>query len=263
MLEENDVRVEQDTVEVNAAAEHAPTRFAVGTQTFPVLPEAERVIADDVAEIVHDLKSPLCAIALEATLLDAKLLQGARVEALQAVARINRNVAFLDRLVLDLLDACSLATGHFELRREPHDLRVLLEDVIDRLIIAAGRASVFLEASGPVILPMDAYRIERVVANLIDNALKYTPASSGIVVRLTRCHAGVCVSVIDSGPGIAGSELADLFERHRRAETARGRAGNGLGLYVCKKIVEAHGGKIGVESSRGVGSRFFFELPIT
>jgi signal transduction histidine kinase len=254
----------------SAHIDRAQMRFPLGTQEIelPVSTKAtlmhdeqERLLEEDVAEIVHDLKSPLSAITLEAVLLEDKLLRGDRASGLSSISRINHNVAFLDRLVLDLLDVCSLATGHFQLYREPTELRTLLEQCIDRLVSNVDRPRVELDASQSCTMLIDALRIERVVANLLDNALRYTPATSGIVIRLTTYRGGACISVIDAGPGIAASELTHIFDRYRRAGTSRGRSGCGLGLYVCKKIVEAHGGQIGVESIRGVGSRFFFELP--
>ncbi len=262
--------VVDDELEAATELDHAQMRFPRGTQELelpvsatanPMPAEQEHLLEEDVAEIVHDLKSPLSAITLEAVLLEDKLLRGDRASGLNSISRINHNVAFLDRLVLDLLDVCSLATGHFQLYREPTELRTLLEQCIDRLVSNADRPRIELDATQSCTMQIDALRIERVVANLLDNALKYTPATSGIVVRLTTYRGGACVSVIDAGPGIAASELSHIFDRYRRGGTSRGRSGCGLGLYVCKKIVEAHGGQIGVESIRGVGSRFFFELP--
>lgn len=269
------MRRRQEAVEQCAAisvdADYTVNRFARGTQELeihraeptsqPPSRQRDQLIEDDVAEIVHDLKSPLSAITLEAILLEDKLVRGERVGGLHSIARINHNVAFLDRLILDLLDCCSLTTGEFQLYREPTELRTLLEHVIDRLVSAPNRPRVVLDAREPVTMLIDGLRIERVVANLLDNAFKYTPPSSDIVVRLSSYRGGAGISIIDSGPGIEPSELAHIFDRYRRADTARGRTGSGLGLYVCKKIVEAHGGQIGVESIRGAGSRFFFELP--
>jgi signal transduction histidine kinase len=206
-----------------------------------------------------DVRRPARAITLEAVLLEDKLARGDRTGGIHSIARINRNVAFLDRLVLDLLDVCALAAGRFHLYREPTELRALLGAVSQRL--AYGRIA--LEPGDPVTLTIDPLRVERVVANLIDNALKYTPPSSDIVVQLTGREGGARVSVIDNGPGIAASELAYVFDRYRRAAPTRLKSGCGLGLYVCKRIVEAHGGQIGVESNVGVGSRFFFDLPAT
>ncbi|HEY5928205.1 MAG TPA: HAMP domain-containing sensor histidine kinase [Kofleriaceae bacterium] len=251
-------RFAHGTLEVEVPIVNANSdRVSVDANSDRVNVDSERLLETEVAEIVHDLKNPLSAITLEAVLLEDKLARGDRTSGSRSIARINHNVAFLDRLVLDLLDVCALATGHFQLYREPTDLRTLLADVCRRL--SPERA--VLDASASVTLAVDPLRIERVVANLIDNALKYSSPAASIVVRLTGYGGGACVSVIDTGPGIAASELTYIFDRYRRAASAGRKSGCGLGLYVCKRIVEAHGGQIGVESIKGAGSRFFFELP--
>jgi len=220
-------------------------------------PDSETAINElDVAEIVHDLKTPLSVIALEAQLAadrwrsdDAPTLQ---------LDRIERNVAYMDHLVHELLDLCTVDAGRLELDVRPVDLRHLLEDVIERVVPSHERHRVLFE--GPrLVIDCDGPRIERVVANLLDNALKHTTPAAGVVVRLGRAAVGATVTVIDAGPGISHEHLPHLFDRYRRgASVARG---NGLGLYVSRKIAEAHGGKLGVESVRGVGTRFFLELP--
>jgi signal transduction histidine kinase len=212
---------------------------------------------DDVAEIVHDLKAPLSSIALEAHLL-AERLGAARIPASQ-IERIERNVAYMDHLVHELLDVCSLDAGQFSIDRRPIEMCSLLEGVLERVVPSHERHRVSLEATR-VMASVDDRRIERVVANLVENALKYTPRHSGVVVRLAQTGGTVCIAVIDAGPGIPPGETARLFEKYRRGTS--GRPGTGLGLYVSRKIVEAHGGRIGVESVRGVGSRFYIELPV-
>jgi two-component system, OmpR family, phosphate regulon sensor histidine kinase PhoR len=237
-----------------------PQRFANGTQELKPLRESARLVEDDIAEIAHDLKSPLGAIALDATLLVERLLNAEKAAGLRSLTRIQQNVAFLDRLVLDLLDACTLVRSELQLERAPTEMSALLDHVIER-VAGGARFRVFVDAPQRLVLNVDAHRIERVVANLLDNALKYAPVSTGIVLRLASTATSACVSVIDAGPGIGPDELPHVFDRYRRASTSVGRAGAGLGLYVSKKIVEAHGGIIDVQSVRGAGSRFFFELP--
>jgi signal transduction histidine kinase len=119
-----------------------------------------------------------------------------------------------------------------------------------------------LDAPLGIDVMLDELRIERVVANLLDNALKYTPVDAPISVSARREGDAATISVADSGPGLTAAEIANLFEPYRRGGAARGRSGTGLGLYVSKQIVEAHGGRIGVESVTGVGARFFFALPL-
>jgi signal transduction histidine kinase len=219
-------------------------------------------VSHELAQIVHDLKNPLSSIALETELLDARGVSCHGFDAGQAMARIRRNVRFLDRLIYDLVDVCTLSDGRFALRRTRCDLTTMIETVIDRVVPAADRHRVVLDAPYSVEALVDELRIERVVANLLDNALKYTPSTATIVVTVTREANSANVSVRDSGPGLSPADIALLFEPYRRGGSARGRSGTGLGLFVSKQIVEAHGGRIGVESVTGVGARFFFALPL-
>lgn len=219
--------------------------------------------AEDVAEIVHDLKNPLSTIALEARLLDDKLAHGYPSDTRDALARINRNIEFLDQMVRGLLDLCAFDAGRLELHRRPTELRMLLERIIDRVVPTRDRGRVSLDAAEPLTTSIDDLRIERVVANLLQNALKYGPKITGIVVGLAAMNDAIRVSVTDAGPGMTPAETGYVFDKFRRASTAGSREGSGLGLYVSRKIVEAHGGRIGVTSVQGAGSQFFFELPVT
>ena len=218
------------------------------------------MVEDEVAEIAHDLRSPLGAIALEATLLEERLEDTDITNRGRALCRIQRNVAFLDRLALDLLDVCAASRGELALARAPTELGALLDRVIHRVAESA-RERIFLDMTDPVIANVDGHRIERVVANLLDNAIKYTRVPAAIVVSLACDGPEARIAVSDSGPGIDATDLPHVFERYRRAESSRGTRGTGLGLYASKKIVEAHAGTLGVASVRGMGSRFFFSLP--
>jgi NtrC-family two-component system sensor histidine kinase KinB len=239
-------------------ARAAEPRLAMGTvETTPACADGLR--EDEVAKIVHDLRDPLATIALEAYLLDRKLAQGDHTDARSAVARILRNIEFLDRMVQDLLDSCASGDARLELQRAPRELREL---VVDRTVSTTDRGRVLLEAPFPVTLSGDRLRIERVIANLIGNALKHTPKHGMIIVRLDPGPEVARVSVIDGGPGIPAEELESIFDKYCRGSTACGLDGRGLGLYLSKKIVEAHGGRIGVESVPGRGARFYFELPM-
>ena len=234
----------------------AEQRFATGTtETAPI-----NARADEVAELVHDLKTPLATIALETYLLEHKLTPSDEV-ARAAVARIASNVEFLDRMVQDILDLSALDAGQLELRRQPTELRALVEHVVERVTPSRDRGRVVVDPGPRVVLDIDDLRIERVVANLLGNALKYAPSCTGIVLRLEVGPRSALLSVADAGPGMTPGEMKHVFDKYRRGATARAHEGWGLGLYVSKLLVEAHGGRIGIASELGRGSRFFFELP--
>jgi signal transduction histidine kinase len=249
----------QETKEVVAV----PVRFASGTREIETLQreDGDGMREEQVAQIVHDLKSPLSTISLETYLLEEKICGNDREELRAALRRIQHNVRYLDRLVHDILDSCLIDAGGFELRRSPTEIHAFLEGVIDRAVPTRYRPRVFLEAQDRVTMAVDDLRIERVVANLLGNALKYAPAATGIVTRLNVHERGITVSVIDAGTSMTERDRGGLFEKYRRGATAAHHDGSGLGLYVSRRIIEAHGGRIDVECVRGIGTRFYFDLP--
>lgn len=240
-------------------------QFAMGTGEHEPIRELDsgaRLQDDELAQIVHDLKNPLASIAIEAELLDSRIARGDRRETAKSIDRITQNVMFLDRLIYDLMDACTLANGEFNLRRTRFDLRQMIEAVVDRIVPWPDRHRVFADVDEHVYVVGDELRVERVIGNLLDNALKYSPSAAAIVVSLQRDLPRMArVTVTDGGPGMTPGELAFIFEPYRRASTSTGRAGSGLGLYVSKRIIEAHGGRIEVESAPGKGSQFSFLIP--
>jgi len=241
----------------------AEPQFAMGSvDGSPVRTAEHGLREDDVAQIVHDLRDPLSTIALEAYVLDRKLAHGDHADVKSATVRIIRNVEYVDRIVQNLLDSCAFEAGHFELHRRPAELRALLEQVIDRVVSTHDGGRVALDAPFPITMPIDALRIERVVANLIGNALKHAPKGSRIVVRLEAGALAARISVTNAGPALTPAEREYIFDKYRRGPGAHGLDGHGLGLYVSKTLVEAHGGRIEVDSVEGAGSRFSFDLPM-
>jgi len=217
---------------------------------------------EDIARIVHDFKNPLSTITLEADLLAHRASTGDQAGVKRAADRIAHNVEFLDRLVMDLLDLCSFEAGSVDLRTEPTELVALLEHVIERVVSTRDLDRVVLLPSPRTVVMLDDLRIERVVANLVTNAIKYAPPNSRIDVAL-EIEAGVArVSVRDTGSALGATEIAYIFDAYRRVDRLSASEGSGLGLYVSKKIIEAHGGQIGVTRLFDGGTRFFFELPL-
>lgn len=213
----------------------------------------------------HDLRTPLASIrAIVEALADGVVEDPATTQRYLRTAQ--RDIRSLSLLIDDLFQLAQLEAGGLQLERELNAISDLISDSIESFSELAARQDVALKGGvGPGVDPvlMDVQRIERVLANLISNALRHTPAGGTITVEASRRDDGVLVEVRDTGEGIVSEDLAHIFERFYRGEKSRSRAtgGSGLGLAIAKGIVEAHGGEIGVENSPEQGARFFFSLP--
>jgi signal transduction histidine kinase len=227
---------------------------------------AEQQRTELIANISHDLRSPLTSIRgyLESVLVkDAELTSEQRRELLGISLR---NVASFQDLVGELFELARLETRQVEPKREPIQAAELAQDVVLKLRPQAERSGVELAVDGAWELPAveaDIGMIERVLTNLIENALRFTPSGGRVRVGLARRADGIRVTVADTGTGIAAQDLPHVFERFYRADKSRGRSGGGagLGLAIARQIVELHGGALGVESPPGQGATFFFDLP--
>ena len=216
---------------------------------------------EDVASLAHDLKNPLTIIMLEATQIEQRLALRITPAVQRGLERIHQNAAYIDRLVSDMLDMSQADAGRLELRLDRIDLSRLLQDSVGRAVPTQDRYRVKLEIRDVLFVNGDEMRLERVVSNLVHNALKYGGDHGPVTVRLDARGAYACVSVIDTGPGLTADDSRIIFERYRRGHRTTSEAGYGLGLYTSRRIIEAHKGRIGIVSQVGKGSRFYFELP--
>jgi two-component system, chemotaxis family, sensor kinase Cph1 len=217
---------------------------------------------DEVAALAHDLKNPLTVIMLETLQIEQRLGLRITPAVQRGLERIAQNASYIDRMVSDLLDMSSADAGKLELRLDRIDLSRLLRDAVGRAAPTADRGRVRLEIRDILFVQGDEVRLERVVSNLVHNALKYAGPHGPVTVRLDARGAYACVSVIDSGPGLSAEESRVVFDKYRRTRRAATQhEGHGLGLYTSRRIVEAHKGRIGIVSQPGRGSRFYFELP--
>ena len=221
---------------------------------------------DDVLQIVaHDVRSPLHTILLAAQLLENKLEkpEGATNHTKAHLSIIVRSVNRANRLIEDLLDVMRLEAGALTLSCRALAAKPVLVDVLTAQQLSASAASVELSLDIPDDLPeiwADRDRLLQVFENLVGNALKFTSKGGRIIIAAVDRTSEVLFSVADSGAGIAAPSLPHVFERFWQAKHTASR-GAGLGLPICRGIVERHGGRIWVESTVNRGSTFFFTVP--
>jgi signal transduction histidine kinase len=172
----------------------------------------------------------------------------------------------LGQLVDDLFELSQMDAGQLQLHVEEASLDEVIAETLDGMAPQAAASRLKLQGSIDSMLPqvvMDPRRVQRVLYNLVQNAIRHTPPDGAIVICAADIGTEVIVSVADTGEGILPEELPKLFERFHRADKARSRSngGSGLGLSIAKGIVEAHGGRIWAESTPGEGATFTFTLP--
>ncbi len=244
------------------------------------LRQTERLRRELTANVSHELRTPLTSIkGFSETLLDGAMRDEETCRRFLTI--INSEADRLVKLVDDLLDLSRLESKRLTLDLQPVDVSALVLHTVDKLRPLAQTQALALDQIVPpgIWATGDRDRLEQVLTNLIDNALKYTPAGGRVEVRVARADHEVEVAVSDSGRGIRPEDLPHVFERFYRADRSRARAlstprqgageaavgagsgGTGLGLAIAKHIVEAHGGRISVRSRLDEGSTFAFTLP--
>jgi signal transduction histidine kinase len=189
--------------------------------------------------------------------------EGERRKGRRQLEAIKRAAVRMEHLIEGLRDASMIETGQFAVQKEPQDPRALAEEAVRSLEPQAEAASVRLTMQVEDEVPRahcDGGRVLQVLANLVSNALRFTPAGGEVRITVKGAPLGVCLSVSDTGCGIPEEQLAHVFERHWRARPVA-RGSTGLGLYIARGIVETHGGRIWVDSKVDVGTTFSFTLP--
>ncbi|SRR5579884_304915 len=237
----------------------------VVAQDITDLRRTDLVRQEFVANVSHELRTPLAALR---TLAEA-LLDGAAGDREVGPRFLNQIVAEVDRLTLlvnDLLDLSAIESGRAKMEMAPVPLGEMAEDVAAKFRPVADRRRIALRLeppAGPLLAWGDRERLAQAVANLVDNAVKYTPDGGTVTVSVEGRGDLVAVAVADTGIGIAPEHLPRIFERFYRVDRSRSRAlgGTGLGLSIVKHIATSHGGRVEVESTEGRGSRFTLLLP--
>jgi signal transduction histidine kinase len=211
--------------------------------------------------VAHDMKSPLLAVQLSLDVLRFSLPRddAGTTEILEA-ARASVNAVV--QMIAQMLDVSRMEAGSLPLERARTDLGEVATEMLAKHRPIAGTRQLILDLPAPVIAEVDADIIRRVLANLIGNAIKFTRSDGLLRVAVRAEGPNVRVEVRDNGPGIAADQHAKIFEKFGQVQDTKAHLGTGLGLTFCKLAVEAHGGRIGVESAPGAGSTFWFTLPM-
>lgn len=248
-----------------ALAEEVARRTALGLENAKLYREAQNAVQnkDEILGVVsHDLGNPLQAVIMAANTLNVSAPESSKESFL--VSAILRSAERMERLIHDLLEFRRMESGSLSLKAAPARLAPLLEEAVETLrpLADVKEIGLALTPCAPDLPPLavDTDRVMQVLSNLVGNAVKYSPPKSRVQVSAWEENGEVVVEVKDTGPGIPADQLPRVFDRFWRAEKS-GRHGIGLGLAIARTLVEAHGGRIWVESEVGTGSAFRFALP--
>jgi two-component system, OmpR family, sensor histidine kinase KdpD len=237
-------------------------RLAREAQEAEVRIESERLRNSLLSSVSHDLRTPLATITgAVSTILDGRTRLDAKTER-DLLESVHEEAERLNRLVQNLLEMTRLESGALQLRRELHPPEEVIGAALGRFAkrLADRRVTTRVPPDLPLVA-MDDVLVEQVLINLLDNALKYTPAGSPIDVIATATDESLTIEVADRGPGLPPGEEDRVFEKFYRGEPV-GSRGAGLGLAICRGVVRAHGGRIWAQNLPGGGVAFLFTLPL-
>jgi len=231
-------------------------------QTHLQLHRLEKLRLDLTHMVIHDLRNPLTAICYFLDLLEMTENQNLSVSTRELIPGVRRCAEELRNMISSILDVSKMEAGEMTLQSELCDLDVLIREVVDSSQPLPDDRSVTFESVGSVLtVVVDSGLIRRVFQNLLSNALKFTPKGGVVRIVAHTTLTEIRVTITDTGCGIPPEYHQQIFEKFGQVEAGNNRQGTGLGLTFCKMAVEAHHGRIGVESEAGKGSTFWITLP--
>ena len=249
-------KVVEERLRVSLSAEQAARESAE---------EALRLRDEFVSIASHELKTPLTTLSGYAQLVLRRFSSEGQLDAervIRAMQAITNQADKLARLLSQLLDISRLEEGKLTIERQPTDVVALVHQLVDGAQSWSEKHRISLRAPTSIEANVDGLRLEQVVANLLDNAVKYSPGGCDVEVVLSQRPSTFELSVRDRGLGIPRERRGQIFERFYQAHANNGRSGLGLGLFISRQIVELHGGRIRAEFPRGGGTRFVVRVPL-
>lgn len=226
------------------------------------LSQAEQRRRDLIADVAHELRTPVADIQVYLEAIHDGLMERSQSN----LDSIYEDITLLSRLINDLQLMALADTGRLGLVRQPEDISQVVSNVITSMRPQIDAKELTLACVLPELpqVEIDAHQISQVLHNLLDNAVRHTPRKGEIAIEVHENNGSIELAVSDSGEGISAEDMPHLFERFYRVDKTRTRhtGGSGLGLAIARRLVEAHGGKITVQSKAGKGSRFSFTVPL-
>lgn len=258
----------KDVLRIESPGEDLDARMSVGyviiLKNVTELKEQDLAKTNFMATLSHELKTPIAAIDMSVKLLEDERVGQLNEEQWDLTGTIRLNSSRILKMVNEILDISRIETGKLQLELEPVTPDALVQRSLDNVktfVVEKNMGIVQHLSTDLPALNVDVHKTSAVLVNLLTNAVRYSPENESIEIKVTQHNGSVQFSVIDKGPGISEEEQRKLFQPYRRAAGDKTK-GTGLGLAISKEFVEAHGGRIWVESKVGEGSTFSFELPI-
>jgi len=248
-------------------ADQLAERVSIAIENARLYHEAElavRLRQDILAIVSHDLRTPLSNVLMSVeTLLRSTVSNERRVAGKRQLELIRKSVRQMDRMITDLLDLSSIEAGHLSVQQSDHDLQSLVDEALEFIQPTLMQKQLEVFANFPekrILVHCDRERVLQALGNVLGNAVKFTPPGGRIQLEAESRAKEAKLSITDTGPGIPRARLGHVFDRYWQAEESS-KGGRGLGLFIAKGIIEAHQGRIWVESESGNGSTFSFTLP--
>jgi len=223
--------------------------------------QVEKEREDIIGFVAHELRNPLANIVLCNEMMTQLIADNEIGELGEYLERSKSNVLRLNKMIGELYDATKFNSGHFTIEKTTFDFEDMIEEALDTIEVLHPDYTIVVEGECTRPVYGDRYRLIQVVTNYLSNGIKYSNNNTNVLINIRQTEDSVIVSVKDEGLGISPKHLPHIFGRFFRAEKTKNLEGIGLGLYLCRRIIEAHGGKVWAESEEGKGSKFFFSIP--